>query len=188
LDDSRFDSLTKSLVANFGSRRHFVGALTAAVAGASLRLSGIDETEANKHKKKKKKKKKKTINTGPQTPTCIPNCNGRVCGPNGCGGNCGTCGGDRPVCLDGVCGVSVCPPNALFCVEPDEIFLCTPNCSCAIKTTGEGFCTNSVGCLANECDSDADCVDAGFPAGSACVNASGPKCNCAKGCAPPCPG
>ena len=33
--------------------------------------------------------------TGPMTPCCVPICTGRVCGDDGCGGSCGTCGGSE---------------------------------------------------------------------------------------------
>jgi hypothetical protein len=36
------------------------------------------------------------------TPTCAPNCSGKVCGSNGCGGSCGSCL-DPKSCLDGQC-------------------------------------------------------------------------------------
>jgi len=31
---------------------------------------------------------------------CVPDCAGKMCGSNGCGGQCGECGG---ICLDGIC-------------------------------------------------------------------------------------
>ncbi len=34
---------------------------------------------------------------------CIPNCVGKQCGSDGCGGSCGSCGGATPVCNNGVC-------------------------------------------------------------------------------------
>lgn len=40
--------------------------------------------------------------------TCRPNCAGRVCGTDGCGGVCGACPDSRP-CLDGQCATSERP-------------------------------------------------------------------------------
>ncbi|MFN8589876.1 MAG: pentapeptide repeat-containing protein [Thermomicrobiales bacterium] len=42
--------------------------------------------------------------------TCIPDCAGKKCGPNGCGGSCGSCA-DGQVCLDGecICDARSCP-------------------------------------------------------------------------------
>ena len=34
---------------------------------------------------------------------CIPQCDGRECGDNGCGGSCGECSGAKPHCSGGVC-------------------------------------------------------------------------------------
>jgi len=34
--------------------------------------------------------------------TCVPNCEGRQCGDNGCGGSCGTCANDQ-ICIQGAC-------------------------------------------------------------------------------------
>ncbi|MCB9736877.1 MAG: hypothetical protein H6745_30215 [Deltaproteobacteria bacterium] len=41
---------------------------------------------------------------------CIPRCDGKTCGPDGCGGSCGTCavGAD---CVDGNCVDDPCDPN-----------------------------------------------------------------------------
>lgn len=38
---------------------------------------------------------------GEEAPTCTPACEGRLCGPDGCGGFCGLCGTGR--CVDGRC-------------------------------------------------------------------------------------
>ena len=35
--------------------------------------------------------------------TCVPDCNGRQCGNDGCGGSCGTCSGSLS-CVDSKCG------------------------------------------------------------------------------------
>jgi len=36
-------------------------------------------------------------------PGCIPNCQGKVCGIDGCGGSCGSCPSSRPRCSNGQC-------------------------------------------------------------------------------------
>ena len=38
---------------------------------------------------------------------CTPKCDGKQCGPDGCGGKCGTCV-EWEVCLDGVCCETQC--------------------------------------------------------------------------------
>ncbi|MCA9526044.1 MAG: hypothetical protein KC549_07065, partial [Myxococcales bacterium] len=47
-------------------------------------------------------------------PACEPACDGRVCGPDGCGGRCGDCG-DGAVCDDGVCSRAGCPDDEFVC-------------------------------------------------------------------------
>lgn len=43
---------------------------------------------------------------------CVPDCTGRLCGPDGCGGNCGPCQGPtNACCLDEVCS---CVPTPCF--------------------------------------------------------------------------
>jgi hypothetical protein len=34
---------------------------------------------------------------------CVPNCSGRVCGDDGCGGSCGTCAANQVCRVDGAC-------------------------------------------------------------------------------------
>ena len=41
--------------------------------------------------------------------SCIPSCGDKVCGPDGCGGSCGSCGDDA-VCSAGVC-ITGCQPD-----------------------------------------------------------------------------
>ena len=44
---------------------------------------------------------------------CTPNCSGKVCGSDGCGGSCGTCSGATPYCSANVCAVyRPCPSGA----------------------------------------------------------------------------
>jgi LmbE family N-acetylglucosaminyl deacetylase len=45
---------------------------------------------------------------------CVPDCTGRECGDDGCGGSCGSCGADE-VCSDGVCA---CDPADCACGAP----------------------------------------------------------------------
>ncbi|MGM0576099.1 MAG: choice-of-anchor D domain-containing protein [Myxococcota bacterium] len=45
---------------------------------------------------------------GPDT-TCTPDCDGRECGDDGCGGSCGTCPGAAPVCEDHLCVAEAAP-------------------------------------------------------------------------------
>ncbi len=39
----------------------------------------------------------------PDVPVCVPACEGKNCGQDGCGGVCGYCNADFPECVEGVC-------------------------------------------------------------------------------------
>lgn len=104
--------------------------------------------------------------TSPPPPPCVPACNGKECGDNGCGGSCGTCesGGvcqiGQCVCLpDRVCG-EVCCPEVVDCFDGgcacEELL-----CSC---DEGANFCSPpdfDQCCLADDtCHPQAGCVTA----------------------------
>jgi hypothetical protein len=75
------------------------------------------------------------------SPTCEPNCLGRFCGPDGCGGSCGSCGTPaKPVCneLSGQCEAT-----------------CVPQCTG--KNCGDNGCGGSCG----DCTSGTTCSDLG---------------------------
>ncbi len=122
---------------------------------------------------------------------CLPSCAGRVCGPDGCGGACGDCTGER-VCEEGACVVAGpctaacagkecgddgcggscgdCPQAAPFC---NVQYMCVGTCAsaCAGKECGSDGCGGSCG----------DC-----PQAAPVCSAAG-MCE-AGGCAPQCAG
>jgi hypothetical protein len=68
---------------------------------------------------------------------CFPDCDGRQCGGDGCGGSCGLCGGAQDLCEDGQC---VC------------------QASCEDKECGDDGCEGSCGvCLEGEVCLDGAC-------------------------------
>ncbi len=78
---------------------------------------------------------------GVQVPegACVPNCTGKACGYDGCGGSCGVCGGG------GVCSQGTCIPGG-----------CTPACSgkdCGDDGCGGecGTCGSGQSCIAGTC-------------------------------------
>lgn len=108
MDGDRFAALLRSLVSRASRRGVFAG-LTSGL----LALLAIDEvTEARNRKKKGKGKKKKR-------PRCKPRCAGKRCGPDGCGGSCGSCNGGA-TCDGGTC---VCAGDLVFCRGA-----CVPGC------------------------------------------------------------
>lgn len=89
---------------------------------------------------------------------CAPACAGKVCGPDGCGGTCGTCPGDDLCAAD----ASACLPVGRSLCEPCTVGAqCTGNGgtgACAQNNqTGETFCV--IPCLLF-CDfAGFDCLD-----------------------------
>ncbi|GEM_PF-4702445 len=110
------------------------------------------------------------------TVSCDPvdNCVGRTCGPDGCGGSCGTCADSWDSCVEGQC----------FCIPSCEGEVCGPNgcggecgycegtcspggaecefleCDCAGRECGYDSCANKCGtCNEGEyCDISGVCV------------------------------
>jgi hypothetical protein len=97
---------------------------------------------------------------------CVPACDGRQCGPDSCGGYCGSCPSTAPSCLGGQC--HVCTPA---CTD----LQCGPDgCGGTCGTCGEGTeCSNGL------------CVPP--PANASCVGLCGSVaasgCSCEANCA-----
>ena len=94
---------------------------------------------------------------------CEPNCEGRVCGADGCGGECGQCRTQLEECDDsGQCVALVCEsskdcPGYLVCaVEIGECVVCVGDEDCPDgKACGLDYvCHEQI-----ECSSDVDCKD-----------------------------
>jgi hypothetical protein len=126
MNGTQFDCLSRSLIAS-SSRRDLVRAFTSAGIGALVGWpANAPDVEARKRKKRKRRKKRGTQdasggsavpgggqghgNSGgdPPPPPCIPTCTDTFpCGPDGCGGSCGSCNSSEQ-CVTGVC---VCKPD-----------------------------------------------------------------------------
>lgn len=143
MDDAQFDRLARACGA-LTTRRTALGGLVAAAAAAGR--PGRESEVAAKRKRRKKRKKKR-----PPTPTCQPQCTGKVCGADGCDGECGQCtggtvcddagrcvncrgGGDctSRICNDVTCdgGTCVYAPAAdgLICGTPTDV-CCAGTCA-----------------------------------------------------------
>ena len=144
MDASRFDYIIRTW-ALAGTRRPFLGLLAGGVAG----LVGLTEASGKRKKKKKKvtlclngatitvpKKKqgsylKQGATAGKCPANCVRNCTGKTCGPDGCGGSCGACQGDK-TCQGGACA---CPPGDIddcgndICVPADAQCCTDGQCS-----------------------------------------------------------
>jgi hypothetical protein len=146
MDVDRFSAFRRSLEST-PARRDIVRAL----AGIGLSLSTLPLANAAEAKRKKKKKKHgqgqpqrppgnhqsppppntppPPPNSPPPPPGCRPNCTGKTCGPDGCGGTCGTCPGAQDVCQNGQC---ICVPR------------CAPTNACGSNGCG-GSCGTCAG-------------------------------------------
>lgn len=91
----------------------------------------------------------------PEVAICEPQCEGKSCGPDGCGANCGQCGGLQ-VCWDGLCcspgcedldcGPDGCGGSCGQCQEPGVCLdgLCC-EADCEGKTCGPDGCGGTCG-------------------------------------------
>jgi len=122
-----------------------------------------------------------------KTSECTPNCSGKQCGDNGCGGSCGSCSSTQTCNSSGMC-----------------IEKCTPNCSS--KVCGSDGCGGSCGsctgldiCISGQCQcvqscSGKICGDDNGCGGRCTLCESGYTCNtitwqCESGiCTPDCAG
>ena len=202
MDADRFDTLTRSL-AEPRSRR---SALSGLLVGSVSLLGWQAGNDADAHdllptcKKKSGKQKKKCIkkakahtaqHASELGPTCTPQCAGKTCGANGCGGECGRCNGS---CVDNAC---ICPdPSHLcdgFCQQCCLDSHCSGGKTCQGGSckcpSGTRFCNNT---QCQECCSNLDCCGELQCSGGAksCVNGT---CACkadqtliAGRCASPC--
>jgi len=105
-------------------------------------------------------------------PACIPTCEGKDCGPDGCGGTCGECG-EGGLCQDGVCcypncqnkecGPDGCGGTCGECGEGEECIdgLCETICvpDCAEAQCGDDGCGGSCGdCAVGQLCEEGQCV------------------------------
>jgi hypothetical protein len=146
MDPRRFDALARALVSG-ASRRRALAGLAGGLLAALTAATGPGATARKRRKKRKKKRR------------CEPHCAAaKPCGPDGCGGSCGTCQ-DPETCQGGTCD-------------------CIPDCG------GGALCGVDDGCgTACECGTQAFCADGACepcdppcPAGERCVHGT---CTCA---------
>jgi len=79
----------------------------------------------------------------PEVPVCVPDCAGRQCGSDGCGGSCGNCW-----TLEGAIDNSLCQPD----------FSC-PACGCGAKECGIDVCGSVCGSCVGDwtCNAESKC-------------------------------
>lgn len=125
MDETQFDHLTRTLTDRL-SRRSL--GQWGTVAAAALGLAAVEVSSGEAKKKKKKKKK------------CKPNCAGRTCGTDGCGGTCGSCTSTQICSNSGQC---LCAPNQKVCPAGSESSCCDSLFGCCPDGTGLNGCCPS---------------------------------------------
>lgn len=111
---------------------------------------------------------------------CVPQCSGKACGEDGCGGTCGTCAEGSSCTAEGQC-VAVCQPNCankacggdgcggscgacaegMSCNDAGQCVVPPPSCApnCTGKACGEDGCGGICGtCAATDACTDGVCV------------------------------
>ena len=97
-----------------------------------------------------------SIDTPQDTPvdTCQPECEGKECGDDGCGGLCGLCD-DSDACTDDSCmdGLCVFTSNADACDDGVDCTVdgCDPASGCTF-TPDDGVCDDGIPCTTDSCD------------------------------------
>ena len=107
--------------------------------------------------------------------TCHPDCAGKKCGPDGCGGECGHCLENEFCLTDGTCMcvvecVQTCCPEGQVCTA--EGSCCVPQCEgkqCGPDNCGGacGDCTGGL-CVEGECEKGVGCATSTVPTCGEC--------------------
>jgi hypothetical protein len=131
------------------SRRDALPRLSAA--GLAALCGSPHEIAARRQQGKKRKKKRKEPSAAPPPTTappsgiCVPDCAGKSCGRDGCGGACGSCP-DTQICQRGSCVCAPEPPEttcAARCgIRPNNCgqFVACPGCNLGQTCLSNGTC------------------------------------------------
>ena len=133
----------------------------------------------------------------PADAACQPACDGKDCGPDGCGGTCGSCDDGNP------CTTDACPPEQV-CAHQPAVGLCDDGDPCTLVDQCVGGacepgapppCDGACQTGACEADGDGGFVCAPKPNGESCDDglfcSTGDSCQagiCVAGAPPPCSG
>ena len=111
---------------------------------------------------------------------CQPDCEGKECGDDGCGGSCGECGSGE-TCKSGQC-VEITPTCGDGICDPGEDFdNCPSDCECQPDCEGKECGDDGCGGSCGECGSGETCVDGKCQTGGCNVSGPEPKVNCSGG-------
>jgi hypothetical protein len=156
-----FDVLLRR-ASTMDSRRGIVATLASlTLGGIGSALFGTIDAEANnnhkKRKRRRKKRKKNNVATSPPPPPlpCILSCAGKVCGDDGCGGSCGTCGTGE-CCVGGSC---LCASGFKLCQEACiPVTNCCTSAECGAVSCSNGTCDCSGQPDGTDCGNGGQCV------------------------------
>jgi hypothetical protein len=174
MDANRFDAMTRTLIGAAPSRRRLLTGVAGSALGtiaAALGLAGVGANHFG------------CRHVGVHCKRSGQCCSGRCRGPEGkkrCRAHdVGLCTQGQDFCIDGTGATTRCHATNEFCF-------------CFVTTGAAEFCADyAAGLICTDCQKDKDCVAAGFPAGSACVETPG-ACGCTntppRACAAPCSG
>ena len=111
-----------------------------------------------------------SASTGTDSGICVPQCNGKECGDDGCGGTCGTCADGSgcldtgqciciPTCEDKACGDDGCGNSCGDCGSGE---ICTNNqCECFPNCQGKDCGDNGCGGTCGSCEPGVACSEDG---------------------------
>ena len=129
---------------------------------------------------------------------CTPQCEGKSCGPDSCGGMCGLCA-DTETCSGGVCQGGDCSAQECFPLicnpEMGECTACEGNNQCGADWLCDPVSGNCVACVNDgDCPGDQQCIDSNCAPPPPCQSnedcPDGKKCDTQTGlcggCAPKC--
>ena len=121
--------------------------------------------------------------------TCVPRCEGRACGADGCGGVCGTCGADEQCASDSTCQCTHAACAGACCAEGD---VCYESACCAPSCVGRDCGGDGCGGACGSCGDNATCVGTGCRCDfAACGDVCCPRddtCYLGSCCTPDCAG
>jgi hypothetical protein len=153
VDRTRFDDLTKIIAAGATTRRRAIKLLAGTVLGGALARVRLGPGTAGAAGCRR---------VGEGCRSAAKCCSGVCRGPKG-----------KKTCR--AHGVGTCRPEQDFCLEEDGFCNGTDECICLTTTGGALFCA-AAGGICTVCERDRDCLELGFPPGSACVRLSGGRC------------
>jgi hypothetical protein len=126
-------------------------------------------------------------------PVCVPQCGGKNCGDNGCGGQCGTCS-DTQVCdTGGVCVLKMkplshacatsttCDAGERCWCDTNGAFTCYALTGMCVTSGGKELC-ESTSSYTSSCGSGSNCVGVDMSVKSAMCSAGSTSCT-TTGCA-----